>query len=315
MILDLKTQSYICALAECGNYRQAAERAFTTQPNLSLRVKRLEQISGMKLFCQKGRRTVPTEAGALMAAACRKMLDADAELERALKELLKDQGSPVRLGIFRILITLLEGRLIASFLKRFHHQHIAVVKQNFQTLLALLEKGDLDLIFCTQHCTLPSLEYVRIARDSLLVALPEGHPAQYHAEERKGLDFPWLHLKHLQEELFFIHPDSQQIQKETDAAFAFCGTAPARKVLINGIAPGVQAASEGIGAAFCMQSYVPAMTTYKPVRYFAVGDPDRSPWLAAAWMKGTLRTDGLEFCVEELRRIVRLHRMGRSEDL
>ena len=42
--MNLKEQTYVCVLAECGNITKAAERLFISQPALSIYISTLEKI-------------------------------------------------------------------------------------------------------------------------------------------------------------------------------------------------------------------------------------------------------------------------------
>ena len=44
--MNLKEQTYVCVLAECGNITRAAERLFISQPALSIYISSLEKKSG-----------------------------------------------------------------------------------------------------------------------------------------------------------------------------------------------------------------------------------------------------------------------------
>ena len=41
--MNLKEQTYVCVLAECGNITRAAERLFISQPALSIYISSLEK--------------------------------------------------------------------------------------------------------------------------------------------------------------------------------------------------------------------------------------------------------------------------------
>ncbi len=48
--MNLKEQTYVCVLAECGNITKAAERLFISQPALSIYISTLEKNLGVRLF-------------------------------------------------------------------------------------------------------------------------------------------------------------------------------------------------------------------------------------------------------------------------
>ena len=48
--MTLTQLQYTIAVAEEGNFTQAAEKCFVTQPTLSMQVQKLEEELGIKLF-------------------------------------------------------------------------------------------------------------------------------------------------------------------------------------------------------------------------------------------------------------------------
>ena len=61
--MNLKEQTYVCVLAECGNITKAAERLFISQPALSIYISTLEKNLGVRLFDRSGKRFTLTWAG------------------------------------------------------------------------------------------------------------------------------------------------------------------------------------------------------------------------------------------------------------
>ena len=57
---------YFIAVAECGSISKAAEKLFTTQPNLSRQLMKLEEETGQKLLIRGNKKSELTEAGRLL---------------------------------------------------------------------------------------------------------------------------------------------------------------------------------------------------------------------------------------------------------
>ena len=85
--MNLKEQTYVCVLAECGNITRAAERLFISQPALSIYISSLEKSLGIRLFERVGKKFVLTCAGELYVEKARKMLALKAEFDEALSEM------------------------------------------------------------------------------------------------------------------------------------------------------------------------------------------------------------------------------------
>ena len=80
MNLNFKQLHSLCALADPGNYHTAAQKLFITQPTLSIAIKNLETSLGTVLFVRTAREVVPTEAGKIVIAYARRILELDQEM-------------------------------------------------------------------------------------------------------------------------------------------------------------------------------------------------------------------------------------------
>lgn len=63
MIMNLKEQEYVCALAENGTITAAAKELFISQPALSIYINNLEKSLGVRLFERVGKQFILTYAG------------------------------------------------------------------------------------------------------------------------------------------------------------------------------------------------------------------------------------------------------------
>lgn len=64
--MEIKELRYFIAVAECGSISKAAEKLFTTQPNLSRQLMKLEEETGQKLLIRGNKKSELTEAGRLL---------------------------------------------------------------------------------------------------------------------------------------------------------------------------------------------------------------------------------------------------------
>lgn len=64
--MDIKELRYFIAVAECGSISKAAEKLFTTQPNLSRQLMKLEEETRQKLLIRGNKKSELTEAGRLL---------------------------------------------------------------------------------------------------------------------------------------------------------------------------------------------------------------------------------------------------------
>jgi DNA-binding transcriptional LysR family regulator len=96
-VLSIDQLRSFVVIAETGNYTRAAERLYRTQPALSLQIKRLEEQLGTRLLDRNGRETTVTEAGQVLLAYARRILDLNEEAFSKLS-VVETEGS-VRVGV------------------------------------------------------------------------------------------------------------------------------------------------------------------------------------------------------------------------
>ena len=132
------------AIVDAGSMLNAAERVFVTQSALSLQIKRLEELVQQPLFRRDGRRLALTPSGDILLDYARQVL------------LLHDQAvaavsggqfaGPVRVGTVQDFADSLLGGLLARFAELHPDAQIYARVAGTADLLAMLERGQLDVI-------------------------------------------------------------------------------------------------------------------------------------------------------------------------
>ena len=97
--MHIETLQTFCALVETGSFTKAAELGFISQSAVSQQLKTLETRYGRPLIERGARpRLAPTEAGRLLYAECRDLLDRFRRLEERLREPSNAVAGTVRLA-------------------------------------------------------------------------------------------------------------------------------------------------------------------------------------------------------------------------
>ncbi len=163
------------AVARCGSVAQAAKALHLTPPAVSIQVKQLAEAVGAPLLEQVGKRLYLTEAGRLVAAACREVLD---RLEGLSQDVAALQGlQKGRLGI-AILTTAkyLVPRLLGAFSERHPHIELALVVGNRETLLERMGRNEDDLYILGQPPRGAGVVALPFAPNHLVAIAYPGHP-------------------------------------------------------------------------------------------------------------------------------------------
>jgi len=97
--LDTRNIQYFMAVYEHLHFTRAAEALGISQPTLSQQIRFLEAEFGTPLFDRIGKKVVATEAGRLLHQYGIKMIEAELDVKKAIKELTSGQQGTVRLAV------------------------------------------------------------------------------------------------------------------------------------------------------------------------------------------------------------------------
>lgn len=302
MNLNFKQLRYLCALADTGNYHTAAQKLFVTQPTLSIAIKNLEASLGTVLFVRTAREVIPTEAGKIVIAYARRILELDQEMYQKLGQLQQPPKQELRIGTYLILYALLMPTLITEFHQLHPEINLATLHCHYAALEKALLKNNLDLILCVQEEPNPLLDNIQLKKEHLLAALPPDHPACQKARLLPDLPFPYLDIRELNGDNFYIQYPHQQIRWQENKLWEIRGFQPGRIKETDSIDLSVRLASEGLGVAFTMESYLKALHVQKPIRYFITGDLKTCPWLTICVPRGHSRLPVIRDCIRLLKK-------------
>jgi LysR family cyn operon transcriptional activator len=114
-VTELRHLRYFLALAETGNFSQAAKAVNISQPTLSQQIQQLESLLGVQLFERLGKRSRLTDAGNALRIRAERMFRELADAHTAIGELTALQGGTLRIGMFRQLTLEFFARLSPGF--------------------------------------------------------------------------------------------------------------------------------------------------------------------------------------------------------
>jgi DNA-binding transcriptional LysR family regulator len=97
--ISLDQWSALIAVVEAGGHAAAAERLHRTQSTVTYTIKKLEELLGMRVFEQRGRKAVLTATGQLLYRRGKALIDEAARLERSAAELARGREPEIRLAV------------------------------------------------------------------------------------------------------------------------------------------------------------------------------------------------------------------------
>lgn len=284
--MNLKEQTYVCVLAECGNITKASERLYISQPALSIYINNLEKYLGVKLFERAGKRFVLTFAGERYVEKARKMLALKKEFDEELSEVLDDRKGKIRLGIQLRRETWLLPPVLGRFKEEYPGIELVIREGTMYELQQMLENYELDLVLMNDAAVRQDMEYQALFEEELLIAVPQLHKLNEKSVYVNGCHYRSLDLKYLEGEPLILQHPNQSIRSEVDEALKAAGVRPGKIQVIRNIESAVQMAAEGLGIAFNRESYAMNVKYRKQVNYYTMGDASRKSAFVAGYRKG-----------------------------
>lgn len=139
VMLDYRIETFL-TLYEEMNYRRTAEHLRMTQPGVTQHIHYLEQYYGVKLFVYNGRQLLRTP----QAEQLKQHIDSTRAAEHHLRAgFVQTDIVHLRVGATKTIGEFVLVPTVRGFLQQAHHR-LDLVVDNTQTLLSMLERGELD---------------------------------------------------------------------------------------------------------------------------------------------------------------------------
>ena len=286
--MNLKEQQYVCTLARCRNLSRAAEALFISPSALSVYISKLEKSLGVPLFKRVGKEKsfVLTSIGEEYVQRAEKMLEMKAEFDDLLKREQKKEQPVIRIGIQQRRAISMVPEVLARFKERypdvelvFHDLVVADLKQMFK-------ENAIDFMVSNFLEELPDTVYHEIAKEPVLLALPDTHPAIQYAYSVGGDAFLHLNLSHLDWETFIVPLPDQSMRRTADRLFRENHIHPKRLIEIGHFDIIMSMVNQGMGVGFNRLGYLSDMQRFEHVRYFLINREAETSSFRLAYRKG-----------------------------
>ncbi|SMH56857.1 LysR substrate-binding domain-containing protein [Azospirillum agricola] len=142
--LDIDALRAFVTVAEAGGFTAAADRLGRTQSAVSVKIKKLEDMLGRRVFDRTSRSLAITHDGELLLGYARRMLELNDETVRRFTEPAAE--GELRLGVAEYFLSDHLPRVLRQFTKIHPRLHIDVRVGLCGDLVEGLESGDLDLV-------------------------------------------------------------------------------------------------------------------------------------------------------------------------
>jgi DNA-binding transcriptional LysR family regulator len=177
--VELRHIRYFLAVAEERHFTKAASKVGIGQPPLSQQIKDLEGEVGAALFRRLAHGAELTEAGKAFLAGVKEMPLIAQRATMAARRAARGELGSLRVGFTT---TATFNVVVPSAIRTFRHAypeiHLTLEEANTTRLVTGLREGTLDVVFLRPSAPgTEELQLRRLSDESMVVALPERHPA------------------------------------------------------------------------------------------------------------------------------------------
>lgn len=142
--LDIDALRAFVIVAEAGGFTAAGDILGRTQSAVSIKIKKLEDVLGRRVFDRTSRSLALTRDGELLLGYARRMLALNDEAVRRFAE--PDAEGDLRLGVAEYFLPRRLPRILTEFRRVYPRVHIAVRIGASDALVQALDKGELDVV-------------------------------------------------------------------------------------------------------------------------------------------------------------------------
>jgi LysR family hydrogen peroxide-inducible transcriptional activator len=172
---SIRQLEYLVALAGTRHFGRAAKACSVTQPALSLQIRELEELLGVRLF-ERGRRQV------LVTPAGERVIERAREALRRIDDLLDEARAAQRpftgrlsLGVIPTVAPYLLPRALPAVRAAYPGLELLLREDQTQRILARLRGGDLELLLLALPIEGEDLEALPLYQEPFVLAVPESH--------------------------------------------------------------------------------------------------------------------------------------------
>jgi len=236
--LDFHRLRVFYAVARRLSFSQAADDLYTSQPNVSRHIAKLEAELGTPLFHRTGTRVTLTDAGRMVYGYAQRVFELTEGLQRTLNELKGLERGYLRLGASSTPGLYLLPPRLADFRDRYPGLDITLHLGNSLEIVTLVLANELDLGFVGGYELTPGIQVQPFATDELVFIVAGSHPLA----RQSGLQ-----PRDLAGETFIWREEGSGMREAMAGLLRALGIVPTRGLELRGCEGVKRAVAAGLG--------------------------------------------------------------------
>lgn len=249
MMPTLRQLEYIVALADTGQFVEAAKQCAVSQPALSKQVQQVEDMLGVELFERSRPKVIVTPAGQEIVRRARKLLLEARELVNAASAVAGELHGTVRLGVIPTIAPYGLPGLLAKLRELFPEVSFAIHEMQTEVLVKQLRAGGIDLGLLARPFDDEGLSGPDLIVEPFVLVAPTGHP----------LSVPeTIELQDIAGASLILMQDGHCLRDQAMDVCRAAGAPPATSVTAASVATLVRMVESGLGATLLPASALSA---------------------------------------------------------
>lgn len=248
--MDTKNYEYIITTAEYGNISNAAKALYITQPALSKAIMKIEENLNVKIFEKKKGKLTPTSAGKILIKSGAEILNIEKNYKYELDEINNCERGALSVSITPTRDLYILPIVLPEFRKIFPYFDIEINEKGIDAIEeSLLNKESKIGMYITDTFN-KNLQYEVLQQEEILICLSKNSKYLKYVENKKGFKFPWIDLRVLKNEIFFIsNPYKAKLGRFANIYFEEYNIKP-KTMIIKNMETRLSLASIGEGITF-----------------------------------------------------------------
>ncbi|AZN42052.1 LysR family transcriptional regulator [Paenibacillus albus] len=297
--MEFRQLQYVIQIAKEKNFSRAAEKLHIAQPSLSQQLSKLEKEIGVLLFRRTTNSVELTHAGSVFVAKAQSILDNIEQLKQELDDLAHMRKGKLVVGSLSITGSHVLPIVLPIFGEQYPEIEIVLVEDTPSKLEQLTASGQTDLSLLALPLFEPSLEWVPIIEEEIVLAVPPEHPL--------ARQFEPIRIESLRNEPFIVLKKGQGFRQNVMEICEKAGFEPRIVFESTNIETVQSLVAAGMGITF-----IPKMITRSSVNaltpvYLPLAAPSPIRTLVIASRKGRYLSRAAEAFIDTMKQTTEQH--------
>ena len=249
MLPTLRQLEYVVAVADTGQFVEAANRCAVSQPSLSRQVREVEELLGVEIFERTRPRVLVTAVGEDVVRRARRLLADARELVEAASGSARTPRGTVRLGVIPTIAPYGLSGLLAKLRQVLPEVSFAIAELQTDVLLERLRSGAVDLALLARSFDDQGLSGMDLVMEPFVLVAPTEHRLGKHARVSTR-DIVGAHL--------ILMEDGHCLRDQAIDVCAAAGEPPSTSVTAASVSTLTRMVESGLGATLLPASALAA---------------------------------------------------------